>query len=481
MFDALLKSKFYSKCKTDIKLTKTRIEMIKRKRNAVQKYLRNDIVDLLKNGLDYNAYGRAEGLLVELNLSSCYDIVEQACACISSHLSAMNKQRECPEECREAVPSLMFAAARFADLPELRALRSLFAEKYGNSLESYVNQELVKKSKSTPPTKVMKLQLLQDIALEHGIEWDSKALEQKLYKPPAPAQDLSKNANEDNSNDLPKRSNPNAWRTVDQKVEDEHRNLRDDIVIERNQEHGHPHGRKAVPSDDNNGSLSCKTPENIPSEATQVVNSDLPGLEKNKGASEVVEDRSQFGYRSIPPPYTKPKVSKNKSSLDASSTSPGREEPTGRKQSDHLDRAEENHQQDETVDKPKPVPKSVRRRKANTSVKKQDGDGGKDEEERLMDKLLMRYSTKPSPKEPGQLEESTSMKLKRRDGVPTRTNSLPGEATTSKSQETKGHARANSFQHENEMLGPPGHMRPKLLDYDDFMARLAALRGKGKE
>ena len=50
--------------------------------------------------------------------------------------------RECPNECREAIPTLMYAAARFADLPELRELRSLFTEKYGNSLDSYVIKEV---------------------------------------------------------------------------------------------------------------------------------------------------------------------------------------------------------------------------------------------------------------------------------------------------------------------------------------------------
>ncbi|KAL2558539.1 DNA damage-binding protein 1 [Forsythia ovata] len=42
----------------DSKMTKTRIEIIRKKRNAMQKYLRNDIADLLQNGLDINAYGR---------------------------------------------------------------------------------------------------------------------------------------------------------------------------------------------------------------------------------------------------------------------------------------------------------------------------------------------------------------------------------------------------------------------------------------
>ncbi|KAK6773465.1 hypothetical protein RDI58_028703 [Solanum bulbocastanum] len=128
MFDALLKSKFYTKCKSTIKQTKTRIEMIRKKRDAMLKYLKNDMADLLKSGADVNAYGRADGLLVELNISSCYDCLEQYCLHISSHLATMSKQRECPEECREAVSTLMFSAARLSDLPELRELRDIFTE-----------------------------------------------------------------------------------------------------------------------------------------------------------------------------------------------------------------------------------------------------------------------------------------------------------------------------------------------------------------
>jgi len=50
--------------------------------------------------------------------------------------------RDCPEECKEAVSSLMDAAARTGDLPELRQLRTLFTDKYGNSLEPYANKEV---------------------------------------------------------------------------------------------------------------------------------------------------------------------------------------------------------------------------------------------------------------------------------------------------------------------------------------------------
>lgn len=41
-----------------IKLTKSRIEVTRRKRRATEKFLKKDIADLLFNGLDINAYGR---------------------------------------------------------------------------------------------------------------------------------------------------------------------------------------------------------------------------------------------------------------------------------------------------------------------------------------------------------------------------------------------------------------------------------------
>lgn len=44
--------------KSLIKLIKSRIDVIRRKRNATQKFLEKDIAELLLNGLDINAYGR---------------------------------------------------------------------------------------------------------------------------------------------------------------------------------------------------------------------------------------------------------------------------------------------------------------------------------------------------------------------------------------------------------------------------------------
>uniref|UniRef100_A0A5B7ARV9 Putative Regulator of Vps4 activity in the MVB pathway protein n=1 Tax=Davidia involucrata TaxID=16924 RepID=A0A5B7ARV9_DAVIN len=489
MFEGLLKSKFYTKCKSAIKLTKTRLEMIRRKRNAMQKYLKNDIADLLKNGLDTNAYGRAEGLLVELNMSRCYDFVEQFSGCISNHLSVMNKQRECPEECREAVPSLMLAAARFADLPELRELRSIFIERYGNSLESFVNQEFVKIN-SMPPTKDMKLQLLQDIALESGMEWDSKALEQKLYKPPASKQDWS--------NDDKYKSHKSRNEFI-QKTENHDAGYNKHNNVKEYTEDLSFHGRKEVSND-------AYKLQNRKENDQQNDSNSVKSVSQGE-----VEDKMPFYHKLIPPPYIKPIVSKNETSSEVPPADSGGE-GTGTGHTNLNGHVDGENNNNSSVGEAKPKPRSVRRRplkpppghdddtgsgsvkgdemrKMNSNgMKQEDADQGlKDEEERKMDRLLMHYSTKQSRYGHGKVEEalkpppsqeaiagtSNAMTRKNRDGRTARATSFPLEQT-SPTEATKGPARASSFQ--PDMLNANGHVHPKLLDYDDFVARLAALR-----
>ncbi|KAK7255354.1 hypothetical protein RIF29_28763 [Crotalaria pallida] len=182
----LLKPKFYTKCKSYVKFINTRLEIIQKKRKAVQKFLKSDIAELLRSGHDYNnAYRKAGELLLEQNILSYYELIAKFIGCISDHLEDLSKQKDCPDECKEAVPSLMYAASWIADLPELRDMRSLFTEKFGNTLEPYISKEFVEKLRRDPPTREMKIRLLHDIAQEFSIEWDGKGFEQPLYSQPS--------------------------------------------------------------------------------------------------------------------------------------------------------------------------------------------------------------------------------------------------------------------------------------------------------
>ncbi|KAL6888697.1 hypothetical protein ACP4OV_009723 [Aristida adscensionis] len=194
MFDSLLNSKFYNKCKHAIKCTRTRLDLLRRKKQAMVKFLKKDVADLLTNGLDTHAFARdhMEGLIVEMNQASCFDMIEQYCEFIVKQLNVLQKESECPQEALEAVSTLIFAAARFPDLPELCDLRHIFTEKYGSSIESFVNSEFVQKLQNKSFTNEEKLQVMKSVAEEFSVPFDSKALEWKITCGPRHKHDIPK-------------------------------------------------------------------------------------------------------------------------------------------------------------------------------------------------------------------------------------------------------------------------------------------------
>ncbi|KAI3443813.1 hypothetical protein Pfo_000478 [Paulownia fortunei] len=122
--------------------------------------------------------------------------------------------------------------------------------------------------------------------------------------------------------------------------------------------------------------------------------------------------------------------------------------------------------------------------------------GRKDDEERMIDKLLIHYSKKPSSYDAGKLrkklpgqpslqiitdvgESSLDQIRDANDGKcevfppPTRSVSLPHEQAASPELK-KVFTRANTFQPDNQAR----HVHPKLPDYDDLAARFAALKGR---
>ncbi|KAL9224041.1 hypothetical protein vseg_000115 [Gypsophila vaccaria] len=344
MLDSLFgRSSFYTKCKSLIKQARNRIEVVKRKRDATQKFLRKDVADLLANGLDSNAFARADGLINETILSSCYEFIDHVCEIVLKHLPVLQKLRECPEDCREAVASLMFAAARFSDVPELRDLRDLFQERYGSSLEFYVNQKLVENITTKPPSVEKKIQLLQDIASEFSIMWDSKSFQERM----------SKSATDQKQQNSPGRLNmaknkvapPPAVVTVERTIKDEAMIKNKPSSLRRRE---HKEGVRDLDNEDAVQSVTSSTgnklqsfnnenkevrlrrnhvlerdlPKPDPRPNTNVINSSSPGNDELAGDSHIssmkkqqvdVTDGPKSNFRGgIPPPYMKPRKNKYK-------------------------------------------------------------------------------------------------------------------------------------------------------------------------
>ncbi|KAK7263012.1 hypothetical protein RJT34_30596 [Clitoria ternatea] len=182
-----------SKCKTAAKMAVARIKLLRNKREVVVRQMRRDIALLLQSGQDATARIRVEHVMREQNVLAANEFIELFCELIVARLSIIAKQRECPADLKEGIASLIFAAPRCSEIPELVALKNIFEKKYGKDFVSAavdlrpscgVNRLLIDKlSVRTPPGEV-KLKVLKEIAKEYQIDWDTAESEKELLKPP---------------------------------------------------------------------------------------------------------------------------------------------------------------------------------------------------------------------------------------------------------------------------------------------------------
>ncbi|KAK1386774.1 Regulator of Vps4 activity in the MVB pathway protein [Heracleum sosnowskyi] len=182
-----------SKCKTMTKMAVARIKLLRNKRLVVVKQMRRDIALLLQSGQDATARIRVEHVIREQNVLAANEFIELFCELVVARLSIISKQRECPQDLKEGISSLIFAAPRCADIPELLAIRDIFQKKYGKEFVSAatdlrpscgVNRMLIDKLSVKTPSGEVKLKIMKEIAKEYQVEWDTTESEMELLKPP---------------------------------------------------------------------------------------------------------------------------------------------------------------------------------------------------------------------------------------------------------------------------------------------------------
>ncbi|KAA8547565.1 hypothetical protein F0562_003994 [Nyssa sinensis] len=182
-----------SKCKTMAKMAVARIKLLRNKREVVVKQMRRDIALLLQSGQDATARIRVEHVIREQNIMAANEFIELFCELVVARLPIIAKQRECPADLKEGISSLIFAAPRCSDIPELLAIRDIFEKKYGKDFvsaatdlrpNSGVNRMLIEKLSVRTPAGEVKLKFMKEIAKEYQIEWDTADSETELLKPP---------------------------------------------------------------------------------------------------------------------------------------------------------------------------------------------------------------------------------------------------------------------------------------------------------
>ncbi|KAG6493457.1 uncharacterized protein LOC122002091 [Zingiber officinale] len=419
MFCGLLRGgNFSKKCKQALKLINMRIEHIKRKKQAVVCILKKDIADLSAGGQKAVAFKRMDALIVEMNLASCYEMIEGFCDCIMNQLPILQKTKDCPEEAMEAVSTLIFAAARFPDLPELCKLRSLFAKRYGNCMESSVNPQFAEKTRNKTFSKQKKLELMENIAGEFDRPTEKEINGYNLASVESVPNEIHVISTIKTSDDSCDPKDIEACENAKISTEEQHE--MDCIPVDK----------EVISVKTSNAYVTNRRVPNLDEEIDNEemhVGSDETGL-KNQLEKELNQNRRG---RYLNPPY--------RIQLKIHDTSNGVEL--------HIE---------------KPMLLSL------------DHAATKDEEEMALDKLLQHYSRKGTDTEATELDDGGAVK---KVPPPQRTFSLPHESRSP--SEAKTHVRGKSL-HSDPLSPKRGRVHPRLPDYDQLAARFAALKnGRG--
>ncbi|CAO2830002.1 unnamed protein product [Amaranthus hypochondriacus] len=180
-----------TRCKTCLTLAISRIKLLQNRRDGQLKQARKEIAQFLQSGQEAIARIRVEHIIREQNIWEAYEILEMFCEFVLARVPILESQRNCPSELQEAITSIIFAASRCSDIPDLLQVKNLFAAKYGKDFisavselrpDTSVNRTIIEKLSVSTPSGQVKLKLLKEIAKEFNVNWDPFETEVEFNK-----------------------------------------------------------------------------------------------------------------------------------------------------------------------------------------------------------------------------------------------------------------------------------------------------------
>ncbi|OAY79663.1 IST1-like protein [Ananas comosus] len=181
-----------AKLKTLLGLAVSRLAVLRNQRQARCAVARGDVAELVRLGRLDHALLRVrlsmppqilfflvEQVIREQNMLDAFVMMESYCHLVTERAALLNHQKTCPEELREAVASLIFAASRCGDLPELNDVRHIFVAKFGKDFVSAavdlrnncgVNPKMIQKLSTRQPSLESRQRVTKEIAAEKGIK-----------------------------------------------------------------------------------------------------------------------------------------------------------------------------------------------------------------------------------------------------------------------------------------------------------------------
>ncbi|XP_059644951.1 uncharacterized protein LOC132286605 [Cornus florida] len=172
-----------SKFKPLAKLAISRVAILKNQRHVRYSQAQSDVIQLLNLGHQERALHRVEYVIKEQNMLDVFVMIENYCHLLIERVELIQNNRECPDELKEAISSLIFAASRCGEFPELQQIREISTSRFGKEFTAQavelrnncrVNPKMIQmlatRQESLGSRKnVLKKNVLKKIASDNGI------------------------------------------------------------------------------------------------------------------------------------------------------------------------------------------------------------------------------------------------------------------------------------------------------------------------
>lgn len=105
-------------------------------------------------------------------------MIEGYCNLLIERVHLIEQERECPDELKEAASSMLYAASRCGDFPELQEIRNILTSRFGKEFTARsielrnncgVNLTMIQKLSTRMPTGESRMKVLKEIAFENSI------------------------------------------------------------------------------------------------------------------------------------------------------------------------------------------------------------------------------------------------------------------------------------------------------------------------
>eukprot|EP00667_Euglena_gracilis_P010232 EG_transcript_10415 len=168
------------KLKTSLKMAVSRLQMQRNKKENAIKVQRREIAGLLSNGKAESARIKVEGLIRDEYMIEAFELVALFCELLSTRLQLIVEARHCPRDMKEGVCTLIWAAPRIENVPELLMIREQLARKFGvefamtasDNAEMATNQKVLYRLSMLVPEPYLCVERLKDIAAQYEVEWE---------------------------------------------------------------------------------------------------------------------------------------------------------------------------------------------------------------------------------------------------------------------------------------------------------------------